>query len=265
MSHAYSHEEIQELLGAFALDAVDGDERRLVSDHLADCPRCRAEVAEHREVAALLAHSGAPAPEGLWDRIAGSLEEPPPRLRLAPVPDDGPGGGGPAPPAPGDELAARRRPLGARVAVGLGAAAAVVIGLLSYQLVEQDRRLDEMAARLSEDGLVRAFNATLVSPQATITELRSEDGGLVVTVAVGSDGIGFLTGDQLPPLAEGRAYQLWGIVDEDRIVSLGVLGEAPEVVVFHAATPMAGFAVTEEIAGGVPVSQNPPLVVGTLD
>jgi hypothetical protein len=264
MSDMPTHEEIQELLGAYALDAVEGDEHRMVTDHLAGCARCRGEVAEHREVAALLAHAGGPAPEGLWDRIADSLEEPPPGLRLAPLPGPGRLGTAPAGPGPADELAPRRR-WGARAAVGLGAAAALVIGLLSYQVVEQDRRLDEMAVRLAEDGLVRAFNTALVSPQATITELRSDDGGLVVTVAVGADGIGYLTGDRLPPLAEGRAYQLWGIVDEDRIVSLGVLGEAPEIVVFHAASPMAGFAVTEEIAGGVPVSQNPPLVVGTLD
>ncbi len=33
-----AHHEIEELLGAYALDAVDADEARLVEDHLADCP-----------------------------------------------------------------------------------------------------------------------------------------------------------------------------------------------------------------------------------
>ncbi|MEA3055576.1 MAG: hypothetical protein QOD30_1008, partial [Actinomycetota bacterium] len=51
-----SHDEIQELLGAYALDAVDPDERSDVEDHLRDCARCRAEVAEHRDTAAFLAH-----------------------------------------------------------------------------------------------------------------------------------------------------------------------------------------------------------------
>ncbi|MGH9042204.1 MAG: zf-HC2 domain-containing protein, partial [Acidimicrobiia bacterium] len=73
-----SHQDIQELLGAFALDAVDEDERDLIEVHLAGCPRCRAEVATHRETAALLANGGDRAPEGVWARITANLEEVPP-------------------------------------------------------------------------------------------------------------------------------------------------------------------------------------------
>src|SRR5687767_15186390 len=80
-----THDQISELLGAYSLDAVDPDERELVEAHLLTCARCRAEVADHREVASLLAHSGSDAPEGLWDRIAGSLEEAPPALEMPPV------------------------------------------------------------------------------------------------------------------------------------------------------------------------------------
>ena len=69
-----THADIAELLGAWALDAVDDDEWHAVAAHLEECPRCRAEVAQHLEVVALLANSGADAPEGLWDRIAGELD-----------------------------------------------------------------------------------------------------------------------------------------------------------------------------------------------
>ena len=79
-----THVEIEELLGAYALDAVDEDERREVEEHLATCPRCRGEVAAHREVAAMLGNATgegpAVAPENLWDRIAASLQEEPPAL-----------------------------------------------------------------------------------------------------------------------------------------------------------------------------------------
>ena len=74
MNVELTHEEIQELLGAFALDAVDGDEAEAIELHLRECPRCRAEVTEQREVAALLAHTGATAPEGVWVRILEELE-----------------------------------------------------------------------------------------------------------------------------------------------------------------------------------------------
>ena len=49
-----THDEVSELLGAFALDAVDGEEYEQIEAHLSECPRCRAEVDAHREVAAAL-------------------------------------------------------------------------------------------------------------------------------------------------------------------------------------------------------------------
>ena len=75
MSRDLNHAELRELLGAFALDAVDNEEREAVERHLAECRPCRAEVAEHREVAAVMAAGWAPAPDGVWDRIAGSSAE----------------------------------------------------------------------------------------------------------------------------------------------------------------------------------------------
>ena len=51
-------DDIEELLGAYALDAVDPDERRQVEAFLQTSPRARAEVDQHREVAALFAFGG---------------------------------------------------------------------------------------------------------------------------------------------------------------------------------------------------------------
>lgn len=82
MERLTGHEELQELLGAYALDAVDPDEAAALERHLPTCPRCRNELADHREVAALLGYAGADAPTGVWDRIIASLEEPPPALNL---------------------------------------------------------------------------------------------------------------------------------------------------------------------------------------
>ena len=82
-----SHEEAAELLAVFALDAVEPDEHELIEAHLAECPRCRAELDAHREVAAALGNSVEPLPEGLWSSIASALpprrdEEPPPMPTL---------------------------------------------------------------------------------------------------------------------------------------------------------------------------------------
>jgi anti-sigma factor RsiW len=65
-----SHAEIQELLGAYALDAVDKETAALVEQHLTTCVRCSVEVSQHHEVAGLLANSGGASPASLWDGIA---------------------------------------------------------------------------------------------------------------------------------------------------------------------------------------------------
>ena len=84
-----SHEDASELLGAYALDAVDGDERVSLEEHLATCPRCQAELDSLHEVAGAMGNSVEPLPEGLWSNIADQLgdkrresEEPPPMPRL---------------------------------------------------------------------------------------------------------------------------------------------------------------------------------------
>jgi anti-sigma factor RsiW len=48
------HDQIQELLGAYALDAVDRLERAEIEGHLEGCADCGEEVAAFREIASLL-------------------------------------------------------------------------------------------------------------------------------------------------------------------------------------------------------------------
>ncbi len=71
-----THPEIQESLGVYALDAVEGEERRIVEHHLATCPECRFEVVEHREVAARLASVTSAGPVGLWTALQRRLTAP---------------------------------------------------------------------------------------------------------------------------------------------------------------------------------------------
>ena len=259
-----SHPEIEALLGAYALDAVDDDERAAVADHLTTCPKCRAEVDEHREVAGLLAHSGGAAPDGLWDRIAGTLEDTPPPLRLAPLPPPSP------PPTPTDDAGGStvtplrpRRSLPARVVASIAAAAVIVIGVLGAQVIRQDRRLDELNVALETRALEQAYTAALQDESSTKAELRSDDGSVVLTAVVLPDGTGFLPADQLPALADDRTYQLWAIVGEEAI-SMGVLGHRPDLVVFRTDPGATALAVTAERAGGVIASEEQPVVMGRL-
>lgn len=73
MKHAREHREVVSLLGAFALDAVAGEERARVGRHLESCRLCSLEVELHRETAALLVSASLPPPDALWRRISSRL------------------------------------------------------------------------------------------------------------------------------------------------------------------------------------------------
>jgi anti-sigma-K factor RskA len=62
---------IHELSAAYALDALDGDERREFEEHLTHCAECRQDVASFQEAASALAYQVevAPPPPALKDRI----------------------------------------------------------------------------------------------------------------------------------------------------------------------------------------------------
>ena len=248
MERELTHADAAELLGAYALDALDADEREAVEQHLEACPRCRAEVADHRTVASFMGSAGGPAPDGLWDRIAGSLEEAPPELRLAPV-------------VPLRE----RRSVSVRVGAAAAALAAGVIGVLGAEVVHLNHQVDHVAASdRTNTALMSAATHALANPDAQRVSMRSPDGSVTAQVAVLPDGTGFLVADRLPALASDRTYQLWALAGGQKI-SAGVLGARPQIVAFrYAPAGLSGFAVTAEHAGGVSVSQNAPVVVGTV-
>lgn len=245
-----THTQIEELLGVYALDAVEAEEADIVELHLRDCPRCRAEVAEHREMAAALAAVGSPAPAGVWSRIAGSLEEAPPQLDLARVVSMRP--------------PRRRRSIPARLVAPMAAVAAAVIALLGVQVSRMDTRQDQLAAALQRNGIDEAVQAALLDQSARRVDLRSEDGRTFVQAVVRDNGDAYLVADNLPGLAADLTYQLWALVG-DRPVSIGVLGADPEVsAVKVAGDGVTVLAVTAEQSGGAAAPTKDPVVKGFL-
>lgn len=271
MSASFTHQDIQELLGAFALDAVDSEERDVIDAHLAGCPRCRAEVEGYRETAALLAHSGERAPEGVWDRIATALDEAPPALdltRIVPGPVVAePAAADPAP----DELSRRReakagpRSIPLRVAAATMAVAAAITLFLGVALGRSDDgdlgRLERLVEVIEKSAVRDAALVALSDPGNERVELASADGQASAQVVRLPDGTGYLVPGTLADLPAGRVYQLWA-VRSDAKISLGVLGGEPEVAAFRMTGPVMAYALTEEAAGGVAASENQPVVVG---
>jgi hypothetical protein len=245
MDRELTPEEITELLPAYALDALDDDERAIVDAYLASDAGARDEVDELRVAASMLAHAGGPPPEGVWERLESAITE---TARTQPTT------------APPDVLGARREaasPRRDRRWQWLAAAAAVVA--LAFGGLWIAERSDSGTATADTAALARQAAQT---PGARHAALTDASGNTLATAVVTRDGTGYLT-SKLPPVAPGQTYQLWG-VSRSGTISLGVLGRAPKTIAFKAGVPTQSLAITTEAAGGVPVSRNAPDAVGDV-
>jgi anti-sigma factor RsiW len=252
------HDEIDELLGAYALDAVDGGDRTRVESYLGAAPAARAEVDELRETAAMLAlvpPADELAPPELWTRIKANIDE---TTKPAPGSSD-------ASPANVVDINARRRGPSWKVVAPVAAAAAVIIGLLAYQVVDLHRQVDNATATgpVASQAL---FERASKVPGAQVTTLTG-NGASLARLVVLPDGTGYMVNEGLAPLGDSQTYQLWALVGDAKhptAISAGVLGPSPVAAPFKVSGPVVGFAVTAEQAGGVQSPQHQPLAQAPL-
>lgn len=133
--------------------------------------------------------------------------------------------------------------------------AVVAVGATSLLAIRDsatDPRTLAAAAATSGDSLA----VTLTSPEG-VQAIQAE-------VVISADGTGYVIADTLPRLNENRTYQLWVIV-EDRVISAGLLGPQPGVVEFRAEGEISGIAISNEISGGVVVSDVAPTALWLSD
>jgi anti-sigma-K factor RskA len=246
------NEDLPDLLGAYALDALDADDRARVERYLDSSATARAEVDEMRETASMLALTpphGESAPAALWDRIAQNIAAAPatrePEPRAAPVVD-----------------LSTRRGVPWKFAAPLAAAAAIIIGLLAYQVVDLRGQVDDSTAVPTARAYDRAAKV-----QGAQTATLTGDNSVLARIVVLPDGTGYLVNDKLAPLGKDETYQLWALVGDPKsptVISAGVLGRDPHAAAFKVSAPVVGFALTKERAGGVPQTQHQPLAVGDV-
>ncbi len=230
--------ELDALLGAYALDALDSDERDRVDEYLAVNPLARDEVDELRESAASLALApvyDVSAPAELWDRISSQLEDEP-RVVTSFRPRE-------------------RRVLSPRVAGVLAAVAAIAIVVLAAQVIVLRGRDTS-----SPSNLAAAFDKASTQTGAREVALAPSNGPAVARIVLLPDGTGYLKNDAMSPLPSDRTYQLWalsGSADKPVAISAGVLGSSPGTVGFHTSGDVHGFGLTVEQAPGVVSSTQP--------
>lgn len=265
-----SHDEAAELLGAYALDAVDDDELTELEDHLASCPRCRAELDGLREAAGALGNSVEAPPEGLWTRIAEGLGDH--------VEEDGD-------PPPMPELTAathrERSPFRAPSTVRtrrirsntllLGAvavAASAVAVVLGIGLVRSQDNVSNLQHSVAQERATAArtpAEIALHTPGHRMVNLVNAAHVELARFVILPGGRGYLVSSTLPTLPTGQTYQLWG-VGGTAPISLGLLGPSPHGSTFTiASAPSATkLALTAEPSGGTVAPTGAIVASGTV-
>lgn len=229
-----------DLLGAYALDAVDFAERTAVESHLAACDECARELVELRDsltrmavseltpvdpspqfTAAVFAAVDAAAPVAARLGVRGELARLRDYLRGA---------------------ALRRFALAAAAAVVLAASVGVV--LQTRVNAERDR-----ADRIT---------AVLAAPDARLVSAPAADGGTVTIAYSRSRGQAVVTASDLAGIPDDRAYQLW-LIKDGTPTSVGLLasGAADGVRLIEDVTGAQTLGVTNEPAGGSPAPTLP--------
>jgi anti-sigma-K factor RskA len=240
-------DEAEELLGAWALDALPPDEAHEMQAHLEGCARHQAVAAELR---------------GAATRIAGAPDvmEPPAALRsrmmsaVAATPQESPAAGARLARERMPDLGAKVVPFRARFSPAWGAVAAAlvaaVIGLLAWNVALQRR----------DEGDVQA----LARRATAVSRFVSSDGSISGSVLYfGGERKALLVADGLRPLdASKNVYQLWAIAD-GQPTSLGLVqpsgdGHAVVVVPFDAGSAQV-LAMTIEPPGGSPQPTSAPI------
>jgi anti-sigma-K factor RskA len=254
---------MRDLAPAYAIGALSPEEARAFEAALAGSAELQRDVAEYRELGALLAVGAAQAPApGLKARLLERVRT----GKTIPLPR---GAAGP----PSTVGTATRRSMVPMLVLGLAAAVLVAVALglqvasLGNTLRARDSALAERESRLRER---EATLDALLQPGVSLTTLTAT-GQAPPVVQVYWDRIrhtAILHTLRLPPAPAGRTYQLWllpkaGKPIPSRLFNTEAAGrQLVTDIPVPADQNVAGFALTLEPAGGSPQPTSTPIVAG---
>ncbi|CAL9278649.1 MULTISPECIES: anti-sigma factor [Streptomyces] len=237
------------LSAAYALGALDDDEREDFDAHLQACEVCRQEAAEFQATAARLAAAVAqPPPSAAKAQVMTAIDgvrQLPPRVPVRSA-------------APVLTGTVRRRAV--PLALAASVAAAALGGVLVWQT--QNRQDLEQQAHQAQQQL-DAVSAVLAAPDARTIHGRAANGALATVVASERQNKAVFTAANLPAPGTGKTYQLW--LDHDGTMRPAGLVQADGTVSLSG-NPADASAVglTLEPAGGSPQPTTDPLLLMAL-
>ncbi len=274
MDRIMSHAEVEELLGAYAVHALEADEFAVVEEHLGGCDSCTAEVERHLDAASAFGmtelEETSPDASHVWHRITTAVRAEPQQTTnaisdaMTDVKSDvksetivAPMAASVASIAPVLRLDAARESKRAdrsKWKIAIGSAVAAVVIAVPITLAAVGTSSPSLAAL--------AKTAAKQSGASTVVLLDGK-GTRVGDVVVTASGQGYVRADSLPILSDDKTYQLWTL-DKGTPVSAGLLGTNPKVSAFSARRDVEAFAISVEPKTGSAAPTSTPVAVGTL-
>ncbi|KIF06913.1 anti-sigma-K factor RskA [Streptomyces sp. RSD-27] len=238
------------LAAAYALGALDDDERQAFRAHLQACEACRQEAAEFEATAARLAAAASqPPPASAKAQVMAAIDgvrQLPPRVAA------------PASTAPTSAGIVRRR------AVPLALAAAVAAAALGGVAVWQVKNGQDLKAQARQaQQQLDTLSAVLAAPDARTAHGRAANGALTTVVSSQRQNKAVFTAANLPAPGVGKTYQLW--LDHDGTMRpAGLIDRDGTVILTGNPTGAGAVGLTLEPAGGSPQPTTAPLLLMTL-
>lgn len=237
------------LAAAYALGALDEDEREDFDTHLQACEACRQDAAEFEATTARLAAAvSQPPPAAAKAQVMAAVDgvrQLPPRVPAA----------GRAP-ALGGFL--RRRAVS--LALAAGVAAAALGGVAVWQT--QNGREQEQQARQAQQQL-DAVSAVLAAPDARTVHGKAANGALTTVVTSEQRNQAVFTAAGLPSPGAGKTYQLW--LDHDgTMLPAGLIDHDGTVTLTGDPADAGAVGLTLEPDGGSPRPTTDPLLLMAL-
>lgn len=230
------------LTGAYALDALDADERASFEAHIDSCDSCAEEVAGLRATGAMLGLAAAVTPDpSLRRRVMAQVRA---TRQQAPLP-----GSGPAAAAPRVLQRARTT---SRALLAVAAALVVVAGTLGGVAVHEQRRA------VQSQQAAAAVSSVLSAPDARIIAGRGDQGSTARAVLSLSRSSAVFVGQTMPDVDADHALQLW-VLGAGNPRSVGVI-DPTQPIVAHGIEPGLRLGVTIEPAGGSRAPTTPPFM-----
>ncbi len=251
MTAFLNHSEVQELLGAYAVHAIDDDDSRAIEAHIQGCAECAEELAQLLDASAMYGMTELEEPSGeIWGRIQSEI-----RRNVPTFADESESAVASAPVISLDTARQRRAERAPRWRIAVASAAAAAAIAIPATLSFAGGSTAPTLAAIAKQTQGQVGSRTL--------PLLDAAGVSLADAVISSTGQGFIRPSTLTALPDTQTYQLW-LIKDGVAISSGLLGSQPGVSTFTVRNDVDAIAISVEPASGSLAPSSTPVAVASL-